>query len=519
MITFRHITLVAILGLSAWALWPPEADQSEAGKEAAASRVAAKYRIRMAPGVYMPGRRPQDVGEKLKGLQEVADAFHKLNPDTVIEFVDVPLSREYLVTQLMGEQAPDIININVEDVWQDVQKGWYIPLDTALESANPFVKSGQPGSRQWWDMFKYQAISRGKAAPDGKMYCITLDMIETGIFYNKNIFKKVGVEPPKDWPDFLRIQDKLQKAGFIPMLVDQGALADWGVDLMFDQFYREIRDVIDVKKDPKRDAYMKGYLDWDEIAFLYKKGFFRKEDPRWREVFRQLKDWRRYFVKDFGSVSTERSFITQTGAMYWSSSFTVNKLSRDPNLGFEWDVFYLPAIPKSFNKYANSYPMCVIGEAATQYSVTNSAINDTGDAATSEKLKRAVAFLQFMCLPENTDRVVNEIVALMPNVIGVKTHKELDRFLEILNRDYAMSKWMFTFDLRFNEIWSRMLFLYLQDGISEEEFIDWIDENVGLATDTVIRRKKLDLSRFEAAWQASAELRRSKEDLPDAARP
>ena len=462
-----------------------------------------------------------DVGEKLKGLNEVAAAFRKVYPDTAIEFVDVPQTREYLVTQLMGEQAPDIININVEDVWQDVQKGWYVPLDKYLEAPNPYL----PGNKQWWDQFKYQAISRGKAAPDGKMYCITLDMIETGIFYNKDIFKRLGISPPTDWVDFLAMQEKISKAKgadgkpLTPMLVDQGALADWGVDLFFDQLYREIRPAIDLKKDPKRDAYMKGYLDWDEIAFLYKKGFFSKNDPRWREVFRLLKDWRRYFVKDFGATNMERNFITQKGAMYWSSSFTVNKLSRDPNLGFEWDVFYLPAMPRSFNRYANSYPMCVIGEAATQYSVTNSAINDTGSADTSEKLKRVVAFLQFMCLPENTDKVVNEMVALMPNILGVKTHPELHRFQEILERDYAMSKWMFTFDLRFNEIWTRMLFLYLQSGITEDEFMEWVDKNIGLASETIIRRKKLDLAPFEAKWQQTTPIRQQMEDLPSEARP
>jgi raffinose/stachyose/melibiose transport system substrate-binding protein len=512
-IGFRHISLAAILALSAWALWPP-ASTPELDEEARAG-VSAKYHIRMAPGVYMPGTRPMDVGGKLKALTQVAAAFNKKYPDTVIDFVDVPQTREYLVTQLMGEQAPDIININVEDVWQDVQKGWYVPLDKYLEAPNPFLA----GNKQWWDQFKYQAISRGKAAPDGKMYCITLDMIETGIFYNKDIFRKLGVLPPRDWIDFLRIQDRIQKAGYTPMLVDEGALADWGVDLFFDQLYREIRPAIDLKKDPKRDAYMKGYLDWDEIAFLYRKGFFSKQDPRWREVFRLLKDWRRYFVKDFGSANMERNFITQKGAMYWSSSFTVNKLSRDPNLGFDWDVFYLPAMPRSFNRFANSYPMCVIGEAATQYSVTNSAINDTGNAETSEKLKRVVAFLQFMTLPENTDKVVNEIVALMPNILGVKTHPELHRFQQILERDYAMSKWMFTFDLRFNEIWTRMLFLYLQGGITEDEFIDWVDKNVGLASETIIRRKKLDLAPLEAKWQQTAELRKHMEGLPDAARP
>jgi len=32
------------------------------------------------------------------------------------------LSREWLVTQLSSGAAPDVIQINVEDVWQDIQK-------------------------------------------------------------------------------------------------------------------------------------------------------------------------------------------------------------------------------------------------------------------------------------------------------------------------------------------------------------------------------------------------------------
>ena len=30
---------------------------------------------------------------------------------------------------------------------------------------------------------------RGKAAPDGGIYCISFDMVETGIFYNKTKFE------------------------------------------------------------------------------------------------------------------------------------------------------------------------------------------------------------------------------------------------------------------------------------------------------------------------------------------
>jgi raffinose/stachyose/melibiose transport system substrate-binding protein len=515
LIKFRHIFLSVVLVLFGWALIPPKTEEAAEEAADAIERVEAKYVIRVAPGVYMPGRRPQDVGEKLRALLDVAREFEKLHPDTKIQFVEVPQSREYLVTQLMGEQAPEIMNINVEDVWQDVQKGWYVPLDGYLEQPNPFVESdAAPGSREWWDMFRYQAITRGKAAPDGKMYCITLDMIETGVFYNKDIFRKVGVEPPRDWSEFMRIQERLKQAGYMPMLVDQGALADWGVDLVFDQYYRSIRPALDLKGDPRRDTYQKGYLDWDEVAFLNGKGFFTKEDPRFREVFRTLKDWRQHFPKDIGSVSMERLFITQKGAMYWSSSFLVNKLARDPNLGFEWGVFYLPPITQEYSRWASGVDMCVIGGAATQLSVTNSAFDDTKDIATSQKLKRTVAFLQFLTMPNNAEKVINEVLALLPNIEGVKPRPELETFAEILERDYTTTKWLFTFDLRFNEIMSRMFFLYLQDGISEDDFMDWMDKNVRSASQTVIRRKKLDLGPFEEKWSETASMRQRMEGLP-----
>jgi maltose-binding protein MalE len=510
---------LAIVVAGYWLLRPPAGETEESGSDLAVPRSARKYTIRVAPGVYLPGRRMNPGDPPQKALREVADRFEKLYPDTKIEFLDAPLGqREWLVTQLAAAQAPEVVNVNVEDVWQDVQKGWYVPLDEYLEKPNPFVKPGQPGSREWWDMFKYQAITRGKAAPDGLSYCLTLDMIETGIFYNKDIFRKVGVAPPKDWEDFLRVQQKIQDAGITPMLADVGSLADWGVDLTFDQLYREIRPTMNLRGDPKRDAYLEAYLDWDELSFLNKKGFFTKDDPRFIEVFRILKDWRRFMPKDIGATDTQREFLQGNAAMFWSSSFTVHTLVHDPHRTFDWGVFYLPPITKATSRYASGVQQCVIGGAATQLEITNSSYSDTGDPRTSEKLKRTVAFLQYMCLPENCKSIVNEIMALLPNIVGVDPHPELMPFHQILQRDYTTTKWMFTFDLRFSEIIQRMLFLYLVDGISEAEFMDWMYKNVAISTDTIMRRKNLDLSPLEKRWRELAPIRETMKDLPPLAK-
>jgi len=457
-----------------------------------------------------------NIGTPVQGLTKVAKEFEKLFPDTQIEFAEAPVgSREYLVTQLAAEQAPDILNVNVEDVWQDVQKGWYFPLDDDLNKPNPFV----PGNKAWWDQFKYQAISRGKAAPDGKMYCITFDMVETGIFYNKDIFRKLDLKVPTTWPELEHVERRIKDAGMIPLLADKGAIADWGMDLIFDQLYASIIPGIDLTNDPKRDLYMPGYLDWDEIAFLNQKGFFTRRDPRYLEVFRTLKNWRPFLQKNMSATDTAKLFITQKAAMWWNGSWGVNQMTHDPDINFEWGVFYLPALSSTTNRFADGHAQVVIGGSGTQFEVTNSAFSDTHNPSTSVKLKRTIAFLQFLCVPRNTDLVVNEILAFLPNINGVEPHPELLPFHVFLQRKYTTTKWLYSFDLRFNEIFRRMLDLYLNDGIGEDEFMEWMEKNVRTASETVVRRKGIDLSKFEPKWQKLASIRKGMKELPPQPQP
>jgi len=339
-------------------------------------------------------------------------------------------------------------------------------------------------------------------------------MVETGVFYNKNIFKRLGLSIPRDWYEFIDLQEKLKKAGVIPFLADKSAIADWGLDLVFNQLYGSIIPGIKLKQDPTRKEHLSGFFDWDEIAYLNRKGYFTRHDPRYVEVFRILKSWRPFFEKDMSSNDLTVDFATQKGAMYWTGSWEVNRLARDPDLGFDWGLFYLPPIPKSFDRFADGHDECVIGGSGTQFEVTNSAWDDTHDRDTSEKLKRTVAFLQFLCVPANVNKVVNEISAFLPNVVGADPKPELLPFDTILQRKFANTKWLYTFDLRFGEILRRMLDLYLNNGISENEFMDWMETNVRTACETVVRRKQIDLSKFDARWNELAPLRAMYKGLP-----
>jgi ABC-type glycerol-3-phosphate transport system substrate-binding protein len=518
---FRILSIALILVVGVVLLLPPYEDAEESS-QARNSRRDARFVIKVAPGVsHMPGTRPYGLGEPLKGFDQVSRLFEQRFPDTRIEMITVPTVREYLVTQLSSGAAPDIVTVNVEDVWVDVQKGWYVPLDRFLNRPNPFVvEKGEvdaPGSIQWWDMFKYQALSRGKAAPDGKNYCLTLSAVETGIFYNRTFFREHDLVAPRNWVEFLRLLQAIKDEDRIPLLVGLDSLADWGTDLIFDQLYYDLLPGIDLIKDPTREGYLEGYLDGEELAFLFTKGFFTRDDPRWVEMTRLIKELRPFLPRNLVDGGYMREFLTQRGILLWASSQSTFPIWADKDLGFEWGVFYLPPMTVETSSFAAGRPMCVIGGAAQQYEVTNSALTDTDPTwplekriEKSERLKRVIAYLQFLSLPKNTDRVVNEYPSYLPNIVGVEGLPQLEPFEAILERRYTTSKWVFSFDLRFAYTMHRMLGLYLEDGIDLDGYLKWQEDNIRSSGNSLVRRQNIDLARFENRW---AELARKREGL------
>ncbi len=520
---FRWVVLGAIIAWGIWLLAPsgdsPETVSSKPGE--VVEQTDSRFVLRLSIGqFYIPGNIPDGVGDPLHGLQDVVDDFERHFPDTRVELISTPTLREYLVPQLMSGQAPDILNVNVEDVWVDIHKGWYLALDPYLEQPNQFVRAkgdpSLPGYEQWWDMFRYQAISRGKAAPDGRMYCITYDMIETGLFYNKRIFREVGLELPQTWEEFTSSLATLRENGYTPLLMSLDMFNDWGVDLVFDQLYFSLLPGIDLRQDPLREPYLEGYLDWDELCFLKTKGFFTSGDPRYRALWQLLRDLRQYCSPSISTVDVVREFVNQRGAIIWVPSMFTYRLSADRSLGFDWGVFYLPPFTTETTPYASNTPMCVIGGAGTQLEVSNSAYGDTGDPATSERLKRVIALLQFLTLPENYEQIVNEYPCFLPNIIGVPVLEPLKPFEEILERRYTTTKWIYTFDLRFTEVQRRMLELYLNDGIGLDAFIDWQDKNITSSCGAMVSRLSSDMEVLERAWQEKAPLRAGMGRLLDA---
>lgn len=456
--------------------------------------------IRVDLNVYTPGTIPQGIGEPVKAAREEADAWEALHAGKKIRYQQMVSSGnsegEWLKTQLLGGVAPEIINANAEITWPDVGKGWYIPLDEYLERPNPYV----PGNEHWIDLFRNQALVNAKRAPDGKLYCISIDIVETGVFYNKELFEQVGAyEFPKTWEEMIALCKRLQEQGITPIATEcpigSTLASDWGQDIIFEMLYHDILPDLDLIPSAKSsEAYLTHYLEPHEAGYLITKGFFTHRDPRWREMNRILYEWRQYWAKEIKNTDPTRLFLTKRAAMYWTGSWFIRRISTDPYVDFRWGIGYIPTITKETSPYGSGTPATVIGGAAVQLHVTNS-------AKLNENLEDCIDYLMYITAPKNIEQLTSEAMLYIPNINGAGMQEELKPFEDIFGRRYCAIKWLDSMDGRYKKEWRRMMDDWLNDGITLEEYIGILDANFAGWVASHMKEKGWDFTEMDKVWQ------------------
>ena len=233
-------------------------------------------------GIYRPGSQPGGVGKPIHQMAEVAKQWEARNPGYAIKFEPDPVlaagqdEAQWIKTQLLGGIAPDLFNFNQENAWPDADKGWYYTFDSFLNQPNPYV-SGHP---TLWQQYTYPDIVKGHYGPDNKQYAVDYDMVEL----------------PGTWAEMIAINQKLQKTGIQrPTIGNAWRLADWGVDIIFDQLFRPFDTLLQAgitSNKTRQSKEYSGYLLPKAMCRAIKMGYLAPDNPRFREVMRILHDWR-----------------------------------------------------------------------------------------------------------------------------------------------------------------------------------------------------------------------------------
>ncbi|WP_219834541.1 ABC transporter substrate-binding protein [Paenibacillus sp. R14(2021)] len=166
-------------------------------------------------------------------------------------FIDNNTFSDVVTTQLISGDGPDIIE-GYDVKW--VKNGYLLDI------------TGQPFVSKFFDEGLKQTTL------DGKIYGIPTTGWFEGVWYNKDIFDKNGITPPKTFDEWLAIHDKLRANGVKPQAMGAQSwepMMKQSISMALNEFYSkpENKDFdVDVQTGKRKFSEWKdAFTTWDQM--------------------------------------------------------------------------------------------------------------------------------------------------------------------------------------------------------------------------------------------------------------
>lgn len=132
--------------------------------------------------------------------------FQKETPGVTVDLIHQPsgVYRDNLRIRMIGQDAPDVMYLGLEDFAGFAEDGYLEPLDTFIAKDKEFKPDEFYG--KIYEQFRYR----------GKLYGVAKDFATLVLYYNKDLFDKWEVPYPKPdwtWDEFLETSKKLTHTG------------------------------------------------------------------------------------------------------------------------------------------------------------------------------------------------------------------------------------------------------------------------------------------------------------------
>ena len=254
-----------------------------------------------------------------QAFQELIDGFKEAHPDVEVEWnVFDHEGYKTSIRNFLTADAPDIAS-------------WY-----AGNRMAPYVDAGlfEDVSDVWADngLDEHFASSAASMTMDGKKWGLPYTYYQWGIYYRKDIFADLGIEPPANWEEFLAASAAIKESGVTPIAIGTKAL--WPTGGWFD--YLNLR--------------VNGYefhMDLTSGAVPYTDDRVRAVFEKWGELVEAG-----YFVENHAALDWQDALplLAQgQAAMYLIGNFAVAPLRdaglTDDQLGFMQFPEITPGIP------------------------------------------------------------------------------------------------------------------------------------------------------------------------------
>lgn len=252
-------------------------------------------------------------------------------------------------------------------------------------------------------------------APSGEMFAVPFAAVSHGVYYNKDIFAKQGIEIPATFEAFLAACDKLKAAGITPLA--NGVADEW--DILECLFL----------------GMLPNYVGGAAERVKYETGEKKMNDEAFAAAFTDIGKLAPYLPEGFESVTYNDSqilFATGKAAMFMDGSWTSGTYG---DAGFNWGVFAMPA-PEGGKTAITFHPdMAITMNAKTAYP------------------EEAKAFLAWLCTQEGVDAAAAALPAGFYPMINLPVAMKDEHAAEFLALNAGRET-----DARF--VWPELIGLY-----------------------------------------------------------
>ncbi|AFH60800.1 ABC transporter substrate-binding protein [Paenibacillus caseinilyticus] len=283
-------------------------------------------------------------------MAPVLEGFKKKYPNVTIDFQHAPPVKDYIAklqTMLLSGSATDIFIIAAENRNEIIDGGYAIDL-----TDQPF-------------MDKMLDSNKPMLSKNGRTYAFTQTGWAGGIFYNKELFQKAGIDkPPATWDEFIAACLKLKNAGIVPLYDN---LQD--VTMIHNGLYANMTLAKDPDIDKKIFEGTKTFQDgWLEPFNVWKKGLIDNK----------------IITPDMIGLTADQivnEFAIGSVAMFQGGPWSIATIEQaNPNL--KYDMMPIPGVNPGDNYYSGAPGVGFAVNSKTKYK------------------EEALAFVEYLSTPE-----------------------------------------------------------------------------------------------------------------------
>ena len=251
-------------------------------------------------------------------FQALVAAYKKVQPDVNVIIEGPPAGVDYaqwLGTQLAaGNIRPDIVSGNYQPTYAK-----YVNLDKYRFQTDPYT------SRTWnedlsWDFFQEKNVK-------GEKIMIPTEAVHILWFYNKDIFDKAGVQPPKNWDELAAACVKIEATGVKCVGANYiWKLNQWILEIYWDQYARNNIDIAKAQPgDYNYDETVDGKFKFDPND-IFMEGKYNKNFSRFYAAIRdgkikfdtpEMADLVAQLAKVFPKHASDSLFVDSTEYNQW----------------------------------------------------------------------------------------------------------------------------------------------------------------------------------------------------------